>query len=168
MTSSGENIAQGFTNLSLAVDAWGDERDKYDFSNQGYAEATGHFTQLVWKATRTMGCGRKYCGSDQGWYVSCNYWPAGNVILNGEFEASQVQSQQNQGQGYSYANGSQGINSGDAGIGNYTAPPGSTVGSGSGSGSGSGGTSTGVKIAQAGLGGTLALAIAVTMLVRSV
>jgi hypothetical protein len=47
---------------------------------------TGHFTQLVWKATKSMGCGRFDCngqngdkGAADGWFVVCEYWPPGNV-----------------------------------------------------------------------------------------
>ena len=55
-----------------AVDAWGNERDEYDFNNPQFTEQTGHFTQLVWKNTTTVGCGRKFCNginSVSGWYV---------------------------------------------------------------------------------------------------
>ncbi|KAK4695860.1 hypothetical protein P7C71_g1964, partial [Lecanoromycetidae sp. Uapishka_2] len=80
---SGENLAEDYANVTDAVDGWGDEREKYDFGNGGFSEATGHFTQLVWKATTSVGCGRVDCdgkgGSAQGWFVVCEYWPAGNV-----------------------------------------------------------------------------------------
>ncbi len=54
------------------------------------SESTGHFTQLVWKATKQVGCARKDCNGGQqggsgdapGWYVACEYYPAGNVIGN--------------------------------------------------------------------------------------
>lgn len=69
--------------MTDAVDGWGDERNKYNFNNGGFSEATGHFTQLVWKATTSVGCGRMDCdgkgGSAQGWFVVCEYYPAGNV-----------------------------------------------------------------------------------------
>jgi hypothetical protein len=50
---------------------------------------TGHFTQLVWKDTTSVGCGRTECngrddGGAPGWYLVCEYWPHGNVI--GAFE----------------------------------------------------------------------------------
>ncbi|MCJ1288868.1 hypothetical protein MMC34_000399 [Xylographa carneopallida] len=83
---NGENLAQGYANVTDAVDAWGDERNEYDFNDPGFSEATGHFTQLVWKATTTVGCGRTLCNEMNdvaGWYVVCEYYPPGNVI--GEF-----------------------------------------------------------------------------------
>lgn len=80
---SGENLAEEYANVTDAVDGWGDERNKYNFNNGGFSEATGHFTQLVWKATTSVGCGRMDCdgkgGSAQGWFVVCEYYPAGNV-----------------------------------------------------------------------------------------
>jgi len=79
----GENLAQGYGNVTDAVDAWGDEQDDYDYNNPGFSEQTGHFTQLVWKSTTTVGCGRTYCNGKSdvsGWYLVCEYYPRGNVI----------------------------------------------------------------------------------------
>jgi uncharacterized protein YkwD len=78
----GENIALGCSDASGCVDLWGDEGAEYDYGDPGFSEATGHFTQLVWKDTTTVGCGSKLCG-DHGWFLVCEYWPRGNVI--GEF-----------------------------------------------------------------------------------
>ena len=79
--------------MTDAVDGWGDERKFYDFANGGggFSEQTGHFTQLVWKATTSVGCGRVDCGEGgangaaQGWFVVCEYYSAGNV--EGEYAA---------------------------------------------------------------------------------
>ncbi|KAJ9130758.1 Cell wall protein PRY3 [Pleurostoma richardsiae] len=79
----GENLAIGCSDAAGCVDAWGDEREEYDFGDPGFSEDTGHFTQLVWKNTTTVGCGRRLCGTS-GWYLVCEYWPRGNVI--GEFK----------------------------------------------------------------------------------
>ena len=74
----------------------------------GFTEETGHFTQLVWKSTVEFGCAAVNCGYSnddkvrrdeeagqegelvprsadgskraQGWYVVCEYTPAGNVV----------------------------------------------------------------------------------------
>ncbi|TQV91944.1 SCP-like extracellular protein [Cordyceps javanica] len=75
----GENIAIGYGNATAAVEAWGDERRVYDFADPGFDHATGHFTQLVWKATTTVGCERVLCAGDRGWFVACEYWPRGNI-----------------------------------------------------------------------------------------
>ncbi len=72
--------------MTDAVDAWGDEGRHYDYKKAGFRESTGHFTQLVWKGTVSVGCGREDCagrGGVGGWLVVCEYWPRGNV--EGEF-----------------------------------------------------------------------------------
>lgn len=38
----------------------------------------GHYTQLIWPTTTQVGCGAAY--SENGFYVVCNYNPAGNTI----------------------------------------------------------------------------------------
>ncbi|KAJ3476472.1 hypothetical protein NLG97_g9119 [Lecanicillium saksenae] len=75
----GENIAIGYGNATAAVEAWGDERSEYDFGKAEFTHETGHFTQLVWKDTTTVGCERVLCGV-KGWFVACEYWPRGNVV----------------------------------------------------------------------------------------
>ncbi|KAI1432867.1 SCP-like extracellular protein [Xylaria sp. CBS 124048] len=75
----GENIALGYRDATAAIDAWGDEDAKYDYRHPDFGEDTGHFTQLVWKNTTAVGCGRRLCGA-QGWFLVCEYWPRGNVV----------------------------------------------------------------------------------------
>ncbi|MCJ1309942.1 hypothetical protein MMC25_003603 [Agyrium rufum] len=68
----GENLAEGYANATSSVEASGDERKGYDFAKPGFSEATGHFTQLVWRDTRSTGCGRTFCdgrGGVSGWFV---------------------------------------------------------------------------------------------------
>ena len=55
----------------------------YDFDNPGFKSGTGHFTQLVWKGSKKIGCGAA-CNSKNKCYVTCNYYPAGNYI--GQFD----------------------------------------------------------------------------------
>ena len=67
-----------------SVKQWAAEESSYDFAAGGFSEATGHFTQVVWKATKHLGCGiASGCGaSNDGMdtLVVCRYTPAGNVI----------------------------------------------------------------------------------------
>jgi hypothetical protein len=66
------------------IDEWYNEIELYDFKKPGFSEETGHFTQLVWKNTKEIGCGAACQGTTCA--VTCNYYPAGNYI--GEFEAN--------------------------------------------------------------------------------
>ena len=75
----GENLAIGCSDVSGCVDVWGEERGMYDFGRGEFSTETGHFTQLVWKGTREVGCGRRECG-EMGWLLVCEYWPRGNVL----------------------------------------------------------------------------------------
>lgn len=75
----GENLALGCNEVTGCVELWGDEREQYDYNDPGFSEETGHFSQLVWKNTTTVGCGSRLCGT-RGWYLVCEYWPRGNVI----------------------------------------------------------------------------------------
>ena len=76
----GENLAQGYANVTAAIDAWGYERDLYDFDKGDFATEWGHFTQLVWQNTTNVGCGVKDCGKTAGWILFCEYSPRGNIL----------------------------------------------------------------------------------------
>ncbi|KAI9833443.1 MAG: hypothetical protein M1819_003601 [Sarea resinae] len=96
--SPGENLAEGYANTTAAVEAWGNERSAYSWSHPRFSEKTGHFTQLVWKNTTSVGCAAVWCSSSSGgkarrsggpaqnWYLVCEYWPRGNV--QGEYKYS--------------------------------------------------------------------------------
>jgi Cysteine-rich secretory protein family len=81
---SGENLALGYPDMTSAIDAWGNERAHYDFSAPtGFSEKTGHFTQLVWKDTTSLGCAAVDCtgrNTLNGHMVVCEYWPPGNMV----------------------------------------------------------------------------------------
>jgi uncharacterized protein YkwD len=76
----GENLAagtEGALSGEAAVDMWYREMNEYDFAAGGFSMQTGHFTQIVWASTRSVGCGSSSCNGMRIWV--CNYDPAGNV-----------------------------------------------------------------------------------------
>ena len=74
MTNNGGDFAEA----EPAFRAWADEEAVYDYNKPGFAQETGHFTQVVWKDTQRMGVART-CVPDSGeTYVVANYDPPGN------------------------------------------------------------------------------------------
>ena len=74
-----ENLAWGGDRpASSAVDAWYKEVDGYNFSKPGFVSGLGHFTQMIWKNTKQLGCGVASCylGTVRFWV--CHYAPQGN------------------------------------------------------------------------------------------
>jgi uncharacterized protein YkwD len=71
----GENLYTGPGSYNAAVSSWMAEKTKYHGKPIGQSLASyGHFTQLMWPTTRTVGCG------ERGKTVVCRYFPAGNVV----------------------------------------------------------------------------------------
>ncbi|KAG0068225.1 hypothetical protein BGZ92_004933, partial [Podila epicladia] len=69
----GENLAAGHHDFHSAIIDWYNEAKDYDFNNPGFSGKTGHFTQVVWKATTSIGCAMKLCPT---WPIYiCNYSP---------------------------------------------------------------------------------------------
>ena len=76
----GESIYVGKNDngiVELVIDAWFMESDLYYEDPKNY-EISAHFTQLVWKSTKLLGCGIS-CNIYKC-YVVCKYYPAGNII----------------------------------------------------------------------------------------
>jgi len=82
------------SSYSSAASSWYNEVALYDYDNPGKPEFKdiGHFTQMVWKGSKDLGCARELCtgggnspfNSDGDWiFVVCRYSPAGNVLSGG-------------------------------------------------------------------------------------
>ncbi len=75
----GENLAWGGDrSAASAVDAWYKEVNDYNYEKPGFAASTAHFTQMVWRDTKQIGCGVEKCflGTVRLWV--CRYGPTGN------------------------------------------------------------------------------------------
>ena len=80
----GENIYWGSGSTwrpSDAVSAWSEEEKYYDYATNSCLEGQmcGHYTQIVWKNTRKIGCARVVCDNGDV-FMTCNYDPPGNYI----------------------------------------------------------------------------------------
>ncbi len=79
----GENLfwASGWRpSASQVVSTWLQEVRNYNRTTGGCFPGTvcGHYTQVVWRSTKFVGCGMAACGATQVWV--CNYSPPGNVV----------------------------------------------------------------------------------------
>lgn len=80
----GENIYWGSGSTwtpTDAVRAWSDEEKYYHYATNtcDSDQMCGHYTQIVWKTTRRIGCARVIC-DDGDVFMTCNYDPVGNYI----------------------------------------------------------------------------------------
>lgn len=86
----GENLyaASGGTNTpEKVVGSWESEKAQYNYANNSCSGVCGHYTQVVWAATTTVGCAVQTCtqnspfGGSGPWELwVCNYSPAGNFV----------------------------------------------------------------------------------------
>lgn len=79
----GENLAAGYPSVSAAVQAWYAEVENYSYNHPGFSYKTGHFTQLIWKGSKKLGCGYVACNGNNGTpgrYLVCEYNPPGNIL----------------------------------------------------------------------------------------
>ncbi|KAF9278962.1 hypothetical protein BGZ68_008212 [Mortierella alpina] len=80
----GENLAWGtrgmFKDFGSVVKAWYDEEKDYNYSNPDLSRGvTGHFTQVVWRDTKSVGCAKRFCPNLNYEVYICNYAGAGNM-----------------------------------------------------------------------------------------
>ncbi|KAI5576838.1 hypothetical protein BDE02_09G072200 [Populus trichocarpa] len=77
----GENIAEGYGNLNGvdAVKMWASEKPFYSHdTNSCVGDECLHYTQVVWRKSVHLGCGRAKC-KNGWWFVTCNHDPVGNI-----------------------------------------------------------------------------------------
>jgi pathogenesis-related protein 1 len=80
-SGSGENIfaATYQPTMQGVVESWASEEDLYDYWANNWWPAAGHYSQIIWRSSTSIGCGMKYCsGAAYPWYVVCQYSPSGN------------------------------------------------------------------------------------------
>jgi Cysteine-rich secretory protein family len=84
----GENLWIGTTGAftpAQMVDGWGSERQYFyngtfpNVSTTGNWFDVGHYTQMVWRNTTSVGCAG-VAGSDGYYRLVCRYSPPGNVV----------------------------------------------------------------------------------------
>jgi uncharacterized protein YkwD len=88
-TRYGENLwggsPPGSYSLTAMVNSWGSEQRFFrngrfgnGVSTTGNWQDVGHYTQIVWRNTREVGCGLASTGRQD--FLVCQYNPAGNVV----------------------------------------------------------------------------------------
>lgn len=74
--------------VPAAIRSWSSEGTDYDLAGNACrkSKVCGHYTQMVWRDTREVGCAVQHCttgapfGSGPWTLVVCNYAPPGNVV----------------------------------------------------------------------------------------
>jgi hypothetical protein len=92
-TSYGENLSGGpgvwstdkdaYTALEFAVTSFGNEKKYYKgtpVSTDSNFYRYGHYTQMVWRTTREIGCAVAKRKDISGYVVVCRYSPPGNMV----------------------------------------------------------------------------------------
>ena len=64
------------------VDDWGNERAEYNHKNNSCTKGKmcGHYTQVIWKTTTTVGCAVAVCEDSREQVWVCQYQPPGNWV----------------------------------------------------------------------------------------
>ncbi|KAJ1698628.1 hypothetical protein LUZ63_007140 [Rhynchospora breviuscula] len=79
----GENLFWGSGDcwtVKQIVQAWLIEMKDYDYPTNTCRKVCGHYTQIVWRNTKRLGCAVVICDDDQGTFAICNYDPPGNYV----------------------------------------------------------------------------------------
>ncbi len=89
--TSGQNLyaSTANDNAAAAIDSWTDEVADYNYATNMCASGKicGHYTQVVWRTSTQLGCGKKECTVNSPfprsstWYFwVCDYAPPGNFL----------------------------------------------------------------------------------------
>ncbi|KAL1202897.1 Pathogenesis-related protein PR-1 [Cardamine amara subsp. amara] len=81
----GENLFWGSGSdwtSTFAVESWTEEAKSYNhMTNSCEGDGMcGHYTQIVWRDTKRLGCARVVCENGAGVFITCNYDPPGNYV----------------------------------------------------------------------------------------
>jgi len=88
-SSYGQNLfaTPGGATAEEVIAAWTAEQADYDYATDSCAGTCGHYTQVVWAQSRTLGCGVRTCAKNspfrngKPWqFWVCDYDPPGNFI----------------------------------------------------------------------------------------
>lgn len=86
-SGEGENLWQGtsgFFSYTQMVESWGKEKKYFkngkfpNVSKSGNWQDVGHYTQIVWRGTAEVGCGKSTSGEYD--IFVCRYSPPGNYV----------------------------------------------------------------------------------------
>ncbi len=78
MWSDGTKELQSVTPQRV-VDSWRKEKQNYNYKDNSCSGVCGHYTQVIWKNTKEVGCGMAICNDKSQVWV-CDYNPPGNFI----------------------------------------------------------------------------------------
>lgn len=91
----GENLwmgSRGLYGYDRMVGSFLEERRDFvsgaglpDISATGRWQDVGHYTQIIWRGTRSVGCALAQGPQDD--YLVCRYWPAGNIFGRGPLDS---------------------------------------------------------------------------------
>jgi pathogenesis-related protein 1 len=71
-------ISGGHATPARVLDAWMSEESNYNHQTNSCTARCGHYTQVVWRNTKLVGCGVARNEQREVWV--CDYDPPGNVV----------------------------------------------------------------------------------------
>jgi uncharacterized protein YkwD len=71
-------ITGGVASPAKVVGAWAGESGQYDYAANQCRGVCGHYTQMVWRGTKEVGCAVARGGGREVWV--CEYHPPGNWV----------------------------------------------------------------------------------------